>query len=137
MVQIAVRFQYFSYIVDVMDLYQPQSFQVWRNRFGDDILSFVIPPPKFNSEFSPEKCWLEDDLCRWGPGNFSGSMLVFWGVRLLQKQTSMTHDAMPRSETRICFHGSPMPSSRQRSQLVRASKPNYCLNVFLFLPVSL
>ena len=38
-----------SYIVDVVDLYQPQSFQVCGNRFGDDILSFVLPPRSFNS----------------------------------------------------------------------------------------
>lgn len=73
-------------IVDVVDLYQPQSIQVCGNRFGHDILSFVIPTPR-----SLTARWLEDDLCLLGPGNFSGSMLVFWGVRLL----SVRLDTMP------------------------------------------
>ena len=34
-------------------------------------------PPMFNSEFTPEKWWLEDDPFLLGPGNFSGAMLNF------------------------------------------------------------
>ena len=30
-------------------------------------------PPKFNSEFTPEKWWLEDDPFLLGFGNFSGA----------------------------------------------------------------
>ena len=33
-------------------------------------------PPKFNSEFAPEKRWLEDDPFLLGPGNFSGTFPV-------------------------------------------------------------
>ena len=36
-------------------------------------MDFSITPPKFNSEFTPEKCWLEDDPFLLGPGNFSGA----------------------------------------------------------------
>ena len=43
---------------------------------------FLGTPPKFNSEFTPEKRWLEDDPFLLGFGNFSGvnSLLNFGGV---------------------------------------------------------
>ena len=35
------------------------------------------PPPKFNSEFTPEKWWERKTiLSYWGPGNFSGAFAV-------------------------------------------------------------
>ena len=41
----------------------------------------ITTPPKFNSEFTPEKWWLKDDPFLLGPGNFSGaiSLKLRWG----------------------------------------------------------
>ena len=40
-------------------------------------------PGKFNSEFTPQKWWLEDDPFLLGFGNFSGDMLNFRGGMFL------------------------------------------------------
>ena len=45
-----------------------------------------ICPPKFNSEFTPERWWLEDDPFLLGFGNFSGVMLNFGWVSHLRKR---------------------------------------------------
>ena len=43
-------------------------------------LASLDTPPKFNSEFTPEKWWLEDDPFLLGFGNFSRAMLNFGRV---------------------------------------------------------
>ena len=44
-------------------------------------------PPKFNSEFTPEKLWLEDDPASFWDGIFSGAIAVkLPGVDLKKKR---------------------------------------------------
>ena len=43
---------------------------------------FSFTPPKFNSEFAPEKWWLEDDPSYW-EGNGSGTQLVLGMVHTI------------------------------------------------------